>query len=76
MIKHTKANKLARANHGLWETRQRLTEEKNTMQSCHDDQIARLQFFDQTLESSRLQLTDILKEWNRYFDGLESKLSE
>jgi hypothetical protein len=31
---------------------------------------------DQALESSRLRLTEILKEWNRYSDRLESKLSE
>jgi hypothetical protein len=74
--KHIEGNKLAKANHGLRETHRKLTDEKNTMQSCYDDQIARLQFFDQALESSRLRLTDILKEWNRYSDGLDSKLSE
>jgi thiamine kinase-like enzyme len=73
--KHIEGNKLAKANHGLRETHRKLTDEKNTMQSCHEDQIARLQFFDQALESSRLRLTDILKEWNRYSDGLDSNLS-
>jgi hypothetical protein len=76
MTKHTEANKLATANHGLRETHRNLTDEKNTMQSCNDGQIARLRFFDQALESSRLRLTDILKEWNRYSDGFEPKLSE
>ncbi|KAJ5378285.1 uncharacterized protein N7496_005694 [Penicillium cataractarum] len=74
--KHMEGNKLAKANDALKETHRKLLDEKNRMQSCHDDQIARLRFFDQALESSRLRLTDILKEWNRYSDGLESKLSE
>jgi hypothetical protein len=52
MTKHTEANKLASANHGMRETHRKLTEEKNTMQSCHEDQIARLRSFDQALESS------------------------
>jgi hypothetical protein len=76
IAKHMEGNKLAKANDALKETHRKLLDEKNRMQSCHDDQIARLRFFDQALESSRLRLTDILKEWNRYSDGLESKLSE
>lgn len=76
IAKHMEGKKLAKANDGLRETQQKLVNEKNKMQSSHDDQLARLHFFDQALESSRLRLTEILKEWNRYSDGLESKLSE
>jgi uncharacterized coiled-coil protein SlyX len=76
MAKHMEGNKLAKANHSLRETHQKLTDENNTMQSCHDDQIARLQFFDQALELSLIRLTDILKGWNRYSEGLDWKLSE
>lgn len=76
MAKHIEGKKLAKANDGLRETQQKLMNEKNRIQSSHDNQLARLHFFDQALESSRLRLTEILKEWNRYSDGLESKLSE
>jgi hypothetical protein len=76
MEKDTKGKKLAKANDGQRENQQKLMNEKNRMQSSHDDQLARLHFLDQALESSRLRLTEILKEWNRYSDGLESKLSE
>jgi hypothetical protein len=76
MAKHMEGKKLVHANDGLRETQQKLMDEKNEMQSSHDDQLARLHFFDQALESSRLRLSEILKEWNRYSDGLEAKLSE
>ncbi|CEJ62921.1 hypothetical protein PMG11_11406 [Penicillium brasilianum] len=76
MAKHMEGEKLAKVNDDLRETQQKLVNGKNKMQSSHDDQLARLHFFDQALESSRLRLTEILKEWNRYPDGLESKLSE
>jgi hypothetical protein len=72
MAKPMDGNKLAKANGALKETHRRLLDEKDRMQSWHDDQIARLRFFDQALESSRLRLTDMLKEWNRYSDGLVS----
>jgi hypothetical protein len=74
MAKHTEGKKLAKGNDGLRETQQKLMNEKNRMQSSHDDQLARLHFFDQALESSRLRLTEILKEWNRYSDGLGSRI--
>jgi hypothetical protein len=67
--KHIEGSKLAKANHGLRETHRHLTDKRNQMQSRHDDQIARLQFFDQALESSRLRLSDILKDWDRYSEG-------
>ncbi|CEJ62566.1 hypothetical protein PMG11_11063 [Penicillium brasilianum] len=76
MAKHMQGKKLTTANDGLRETQQKLVNEKNKMQSSHDDQLARSHFFDQALESSRLRLTEILKEWDHYSDGLESKLSE
>jgi hypothetical protein len=76
MAKHMEGKKLAKGNDDLRETQQKLTNEKNRMQSSHDNQLARLHFFDQALESSRLRLTEILKEWNRYSDGLEAKLSD
>jgi hypothetical protein len=76
MAKDTEGKKLAKANAGQRENQQKLMNEKNRMQSSHDDQLSRLHFLDQALESSRLRLTEILKEWNRYSDGLESKLSE
>lgn len=62
--KHIEENNLTRRNDGLRETCRKRTEEKNTMQSCDGDQIARLQFFDEALESPRLRLNNILKEWN------------
>jgi hypothetical protein len=62
MAKHIERKKLAKANDGLKETQQKLVNEKNKMQSSHNDQLARLHFFDQALESSRLRLTEILKE--------------
>ena len=68
--KHIEGSKLAKANHGLRETNRHLTDERNKMQSRHDDQIARLQFFDQALESSRIRLSDILKDWDRYSEGV------
>ncbi|OKP01800.1 hypothetical protein PENSUB_7242 [Penicillium subrubescens] len=61
MAKHIEGSKLANVNHSLRETHRHLTDERNKMQSRHDDQIARLQFFDQALESSRLRLSDILR---------------
>lgn len=64
--KHIEGCKLSKANHTLRETHRHLTDERNKMQSRHDDQIARLQFFDQSLELSRLRLSDILKDWVRY----------
>jgi hypothetical protein len=76
MAKHMEGKKLTKANDGLRETQQKLMNEKNRMQSSHDDQLARLHFLDQALESSRLHLTEILKEWNRCFDVLESKPSK
>jgi hypothetical protein len=76
MAKHMEGKKLAEANDDLRETQQKLMNEKNRVQSSQDDQLTRLHFLDQALESSRLRLTEILKEWNRYSDGLESKLSE
>ena len=68
--KHIEGSKLAKANHGLRETHRYMTDERNKMQSRHDDQIARLQFFDQALESSRIRLSDILKDWDRYSEGV------
>lgn len=68
--KHIEGSKLAKANHGLRETHRHLTDERNKMQLHHDDQMARLQFFDQALESSRLRLSDILKDWDRYSEGV------
>jgi hypothetical protein len=76
MAKHMEGKKLAHANDGLRETQQKLMDDKNRMQSSHNDHLARLHFLDQALDSSRLRLTEILKEWNRYSDRLESKLSE
>jgi hypothetical protein len=76
IAKHIEGNKLAKANDSLRETHRKLLDEKNRMQSSHDDQLAWLHFFNQALESSRLRLTEILKEWNRYSDGLEPKLTE
>jgi hypothetical protein len=76
MAKQMEGKKLAQANDGLRETHQKLLDEKNRMKSSHDDQLARLHFLDRALESSRLRLTEILKEWNRYADGLEAKLSD
>jgi hypothetical protein len=76
MAKHMEGKKLDKGNDGLRETQQKLMNEKNRMQSCHDNQLARLHFLNQVLESSRLRLSEILKEWNRYSDGFEAKLSE
>jgi hypothetical protein len=68
--------KLDKANDGLRETQQKLMNEKNEMQSSHNDQLARLHFLDQALECSRLRLSEILKEWTSYYDDLEAKGSE
>jgi hypothetical protein len=68
--KYIEGSKLAKANLGLRETHRHLTDERNKMPLRHDDQIARLQFFDQALESSRLRLSDILKDWDLYSEGI------
>jgi uncharacterized MAPEG superfamily protein len=50
MAKHMEGERLAKANDDPRETHQRVMNEKKRMQSSHDDQLARLHFFDQALE--------------------------
>jgi hypothetical protein len=67
--KHLDCEKTNDANQVLREASVPLSNKRDSLQHRHAEQISRLRFFDQALQSSRERLTGILNDWNQLSRG-------
>jgi hypothetical protein len=67
--KHLDCEKINEANQVLREASVPLSNERDSLQVRDAEQISRLRFFDQALQSSRERLTGILNDWNQLSRG-------
>ena len=67
--KHLDCEKTNETNQLLREASVHLSNERDSLQLCHAEQLSRLRFFDQALKSSRERLSGLLIEWNQFSRG-------
>jgi hypothetical protein len=65
VAKHRECDKAIDANIRLKQAGVQLSNEKDSLQARHDQQVARLRLFDQALRSSQEQMTGMLIQWSQ-----------
>ncbi|KAJ6126377.1 hypothetical protein N7523_001989 [Penicillium sp. IBT 18751x] len=67
--KHLDCEKANETNQVLREASVQLSNKRDSLQVRHAEQLSRLRFFDQAVQSSRERLTGILNDWNQLSRG-------
>ncbi|KAJ6126461.1 hypothetical protein N7523_002085 [Penicillium sp. IBT 18751x] len=67
--KHLDCEKTNEANQVLREASVHLSNERDSLQLRHAEQLSRLRFFDRAFQSSRERLSGILNDWNQLSRG-------
>ena len=65
VAKHRECDKTIDANIRLKQAGVQLSNERDSLQARHDQQLARLRLFDQALRSSQEQMTGMLIQWSQ-----------